>query len=575
MRKYSKGFILLMITVLLLQLTVKKAIAAESLSAIRLSGENRILTAIEVSKEVYKTSESVVLAGFTGEVDALTGTLLASAKDAPLLLTAKDSVNKDLKAELERLGVKTVYILGGEVAVHKTVETELAKSYNIKRVSGKNREETAVQVAKEVNGQTKHVFLAKGYGILADALAIGPVSAISDTPVLLTRSESLSTTTLDAMKNLGVTHVTIVGGKVAINESVENQLKEYTVDRISGATREETAIAVAKKYFLNPEKAILANGYVFADALVGGYLGAKKSAPILLTASNMLSDGTAGYVKDNFTSAYILGGHAAIDSTVEINLNKALKARDDENPIVPEKAITINQIPFEINILEPDRSGTVYMKSTYANNTQYPITNLFMEVLLKDVNETVFLISNDTILPGQSSPIFEGFGPSTMKKEDYEILSINVVAENPNGKTIYMEYDTRLKKYDYEEYESSKENSGVITKDDVPLKLNILEPDSMGIVFMESTYRNNTPYPITNLSIKVLLKDKNKIAYLMSGVTVLPGESSPLFYGFGPATMKEEDYEILSIEVTAENPNGDPIYMEYDARLKKYEFGGY
>lgn len=339
MKKQTKFIALLMAAALILSGGTQNILAVENTTATRLYGDTRIQTAIEVCKEVYATSDNVVLAGYSGEVDAMTGTLLASAKKAPLLLTPKNNIPENLKAELQRLNVKNIYILGGDAAVGKVVEEELEKEYIVKRIFGNNREETAVAVAKEVNGQTKHIFLAKGYGILADALSIGPVSAIRDMPIFLTQTDNLPKTTLDAIKELGVTHITIIGGNTAISKSVEDQLKSYEVNRISGTTREGTALAIAKKYFPTSEKTILASGYVYADALVGGYLGAKNNAPILLTSKTKLVESTYKYIQNNYTSAYILGGKTVVDSAVEASLNKALKGEQAIETVSQQQAI--------------------------------------------------------------------------------------------------------------------------------------------------------------------------------------------------------------------------------------------
>lgn len=59
----------------------------------RIAGKTRIHTAIEASKLVYKGEvDTVVLAGYSGEADALTGTLIATHNNAPLLLTHKNKV---------------------------------------------------------------------------------------------------------------------------------------------------------------------------------------------------------------------------------------------------------------------------------------------------------------------------------------------------------------------------------------------------------------------------------------------------------------------------------------------------
>ncbi len=338
MKNYKKIIFIFLLLLIIISGMTQTALASENIGITRLAGSGRIETSIKVSKEAYSKSSSVVLAGCNGEVDALTGTLLAADKDAPLLLTLKDSLHPDLKTELQRLKVKTVYILGGETIVSKSVETELAKTYTVKRVSGKNREETALAVVKEVKGQTKRIFLAKGYDVLADALAIGPISGIKDMPVLLTRSDKLSKTTIDAMKRLGVTHVTIVGGEGSISKTVENQLNGYKVDRISGPNREKTALAIANKYFTSPKKTIVANGYVFADALIGGYLGALYNSPILLTDTNKISGETISYLEANTKIPYILGGENAVSAGVYNGIKKAVEAGSSEpsrNPSPP------------------------------------------------------------------------------------------------------------------------------------------------------------------------------------------------------------------------------------------------
>lgn len=338
MKIHNKISLIFLLTLIITAAGGEPVSANENIGVTRLAGTGRIETSIAVSKEAYTGSDSVILAGCNGEVDALTGTLLAADKDAPLLLTLKDSLHPELKNEIKRLSPETIYILGGESVVSKAVETELAKTYRVKRVAGKSREETALAVVKEVKGQTKRIFLAKGYDVLADALAIGPISGIKDMPVLLTGANKLPQATIDAMKELGVTHITIVGGEGAVSKSVENQLKGYAVDRISGSNRDKTAIAIANKYFTAPKKTIVANGYVFADALVGGYLGALYNSPVLLTAANKISDDTIKYLETNTKIPYVLGGESAISSGVHNGIKNAIEggaSQPSRNPSPP------------------------------------------------------------------------------------------------------------------------------------------------------------------------------------------------------------------------------------------------
>ncbi|WP_106776098.1 cell wall-binding repeat-containing protein [Peptostreptococcus russellii] len=335
MKKYSKLMAILLVFAMILAGVAQAApvVEAEEVNSnvIRLSGADRIKTSVKISQTAYKDgAESVVIVGYEGEVDALAGTLLAHAKKGPVLFTKKGKLSEDTKTEIARLGAKNVYILGGTATIEDAVKTELETlKYTVKRISGSNREGTAAAVAKEVGGKTTHVFLARGYGdlraVLSDALAVGPASAKGNMAVLLTRTDKVPAATLKSMKDLGVTNVTIVGGEVAVNSGVKTELEtlKYTVDRLSGTTREGTAIAIANKYFAGKANALVANGYGSPDALVGGYLGAAIDAPILFSQANKVSEVTTDYLKANTEKAWILGGERVVNKEV---LNKVLGA---------------------------------------------------------------------------------------------------------------------------------------------------------------------------------------------------------------------------------------------------------
>lgn len=338
MKKYSKFLAVLLAVAMILPGLAQAGFAAEGLEVKRLSGDNRSLTSIEVSKEVYKDgANAVVLAGYGGSADALTGTLLAATKDAPLLVVAKAGVTSELKAEIARLGATKVYILGGETAVPASVKTDLeALELTVERVNGDNRYATAAKVA-EGAANAENVFLALGRaadnGALADALAIGPVSAKNGMPVLLTRTDKLPEETVKALKDLGVKNVTIIGGVGAVSAAVKAELEALglTVDRVGGANRYETSALIAAKYFDKPASLILANGRVDFDALVGGYLGVKKNAPVLLTRANSLADETKAYMEANRLDTYVLGGKSVVEEAVVTEAEAVLAGEEVED----------------------------------------------------------------------------------------------------------------------------------------------------------------------------------------------------------------------------------------------------
>lgn len=115
-----------------------------------------------------------------------------------------------------------------------------------------------------------------------------------------------------------------------------------------------------------------------------------------------------------------------------------VKQNEDEPPI------NVGDITPSCAILPRDSIGTVYANITYENNTDKTIVGVEYEVLLKDTNEKVYYVSYDTVLPGETSPIFEGFGPQSGKLEDIEILKLCVSIGNDDGTTTYVEVDDKL-----------------------------------------------------------------------------------------------------------------------------------
>lgn len=90
MKKYSKYLSIFLIAIIIstgISQVAEADQVSKSKGTTRLEGSTRIKTAIRVSEEIYTKSNVVVLAGTKGEADALTGTILAAAKDAPLLFT--------------------------------------------------------------------------------------------------------------------------------------------------------------------------------------------------------------------------------------------------------------------------------------------------------------------------------------------------------------------------------------------------------------------------------------------------------------------------------------------------------
>lgn len=355
-----------------------KTVGAAEYQVNRLEGTSRIQTSIEISKRAYNSSNTVILTGYNGQVDALSGTLLARVKDAPILITNKETLSKEVLSEIERLKATEVLILGGENAISKEVEGAL-RAFKVERIKGDNREETAINIAKKSLGaNVNEVFLALGYQEYADALAIGPVSGSKRIPIYLTQEKALPQVTIDSLRNSNVRKVNIIGGTAVISAQIEQQIKNMNiaVERISGDTREETAIAIAKKYNPAAQNLILANGYKYADAVVGGYFTSKMNGSILLTQDINMKIENYNFIQENKKDLFILGGFTSVSNLLE----KDLKDIVEEGVIVKEEERSFVE-PFDtiIKTVSSLPKGEKLIVQEGVNGTRFSVDRVYFK----------------------------------------------------------------------------------------------------------------------------------------------------------------------------------------------------
>jgi minor extracellular serine protease Vpr len=191
----------------------------------------------------------------------------------------------------------------------------------IKDVEPGTRYGTAAALAGEAFPDGADTALIATGRDFADALAAAPVSATRSGPILLTEPDAVPDDTMDALADLGVTDVVLLGGTAAISEDVEAQLTDasYEVVRKAGGDRFETAAELAQlAYPDGADTVLLATGAGFADALAAAPLAAKENAPILLASAEHLPAATGdALVQLGANQVIILGGAAAIGDDVE------------------------------------------------------------------------------------------------------------------------------------------------------------------------------------------------------------------------------------------------------------------
>jgi|GEM_PF-4854798 len=111
-----------------------------------------------------------------------------------------------------------------------------------------------------------------------------------------------------------------IDGSGGLGEAVEDDDDE---DRVAGDNRIETAVEISQ-VFDAAETVLLARSDDYADALAGAPLAAALEAPILLTPPTSLTPAVAAEIQRlGASEARLLGGTAALSSSVEASLNAA------------------------------------------------------------------------------------------------------------------------------------------------------------------------------------------------------------------------------------------------------------
>ena len=306
-------------------------------NTVRISGDNRYLTAVNISKKLTSKASTVVLANGLNYADALAGVSLASKLGAPILLTAKDSIDANTLAEIKRLGATNVKILGGKGAVSEKVVQALInngiKKDKIERIAGDSRYSTATAIAEKLSSAPTDVFFVVGDNY-ADALSVSTVAAIKTAPVIyLTTSGSLNADTAKYLAKIKgkVKNAYFIGGAGVISDDMMK--KAYTAlglssgKRIFGSNRYETNIKINKTFasVLTGKSVCVATGNDFPDALAGGVFAAKQKAPMLLVASSLTSSQSTYLKSKGADTVYVFGGKSAVSTSLAIKIAIACK----------------------------------------------------------------------------------------------------------------------------------------------------------------------------------------------------------------------------------------------------------
>lgn len=300
----------------------------------RLWGMDRYETGAAIVEEGWQsTSYYAVIVNGENFPDALSAAPLAQKYNAPILLTQNNGLESNTAAQLKRLNVKSVFIVGGEGVVTPKVEKDIKKlGIQTTRYKGQDRNETSVKVASQIGTQNGVIVtIDNDY---TDALSAAPIAANLQMPIILVSKNSITSSLKSFIFMNHIPKTYIMGDTDIISDGVANMFPN--VQRITGRDKYERNINIIKEFEdkVDFKNVCLAYSEKFADALSGSVFAAANRNPIILLGDEAEA-ATRNFVKDKLSSIsnfIVLGGTAGIkDSLVSELKNEASGYPEDSS----------------------------------------------------------------------------------------------------------------------------------------------------------------------------------------------------------------------------------------------------
>ncbi|HBE7903972.1 TPA: cell wall-binding protein Cwp10 [Clostridioides difficile] len=211
--------------------SVVEAIKAvnSKISVQRIGGDTRYQTSINIAKEIDKTNNvsKLYIGAGNGEADSLSIASLAGKEKTPIVLTQKDGVDNEAEQFIKSNKVSNIYFIGGiEKISNKAIEQVgkiVNKDISNNRVAGQTRQETNAKVIDKFYSQSKlDGVVVANQDKLIDALAVGPLAAKNNSPVILA-TNTLDKSQESSLKGKNSSKLFEIGGGIA--SSVIDKIK--------------------------------------------------------------------------------------------------------------------------------------------------------------------------------------------------------------------------------------------------------------------------------------------------------------------------------------------------------------
>ena len=219
--------------------------------------------------------------------------------------------------------LQQVEIIGGTSAIAEPISSLISTltGATTMRREGSTRYTTAVAVSQSTHPATViDIYLASGAGF-ADALAASTALARSDSALLLTNPDQLSSEVRNEIMRLSPMRIFLIGGPSALSASVAAEVEALVgiaPIRLAGMDRYATATAVSEHAVpVGGGILYVATGVGYADALSAAVALTDPQASLLLSAADHLPEVVEAEIRRLAPhTVYVIGGPAAIGDSV-------------------------------------------------------------------------------------------------------------------------------------------------------------------------------------------------------------------------------------------------------------------
>ena len=372
-----------------------------SVDVVRYGGADRYDTSLRIAEafaaEADGTVGTVVMASGLQWTDSVVAASVAGRFDAPVLMTPPDELRDDALAWLTDVGASRIFVVsadppGSDPTVRAAVTDALtSEGFSVERVSGNDQYRTGVAAARRLGGAGElarfgpTAIVASGE-VFADALVAGPLAAHDRLPLLLTPKAGLHPDVALYLNDAGVNRVILMGGTGALSAEVQTDIEtlDITVDRISGATRYETATMFGKFAARNSDGCFdgdhygIARAHIPFDSFSAAPLLAQMCAPLVLTDPTEIPDTTQTFLDaarhDRTTvTLHVFGGNAAVaQETLETYLGQKIryyKNRSTDSALPATDKYFIDHTEVEALFPDCEPPGDVYHPNTLKRMT--------------------------------------------------------------------------------------------------------------------------------------------------------------------------------------------------------------